>query len=134
MACSKATTAWCLCTFTPTANPIYNISHSRGQGCRQLPLVASELAEHAGRLFLVDRGGQTQASITVGEVGIDLLDPDSFALDVLGDIMNGFGGRLFDELRSKEVRALPVLCLTSSRGQVGYSPCQRHTSRCRCKA
>ena len=59
---------------------------------------------HAGRLFLVDRGGQTQASIAVGEVGIDLLDPDSFALDVLGDIMNGFGGRLFDELRSKEVQ------------------------------
>ncbi|KAL3137574.1 hypothetical protein ABBQ38_004857 [Trebouxia sp. C0009 RCD-2024] len=63
---------------------------------------------HSGRLFLVDRGGQTQASITVGEVGIDLLDPDSFALDVLGDIMNGFGGRLFDELRSKEGLAYSV--------------------------
>ena len=60
---------------------------------------------HAGKLFLVDRGGQSQASIAVGEVGINLLDPDSFALDVLGDIMNGFGGRLFDELRSKEVCA-----------------------------
>ena len=59
---------------------------------------------YVGRLFLVDRSGQTQASIAVGEVGIDLLDPDSFALDVLGDIMNGFGGRLFDEIRSKEVR------------------------------
>lgn len=56
-----------------------------------------------GRLFLVDRSGQSQASIAVGEMGIDLLDPDSFALDVLGDIMNGFGGRLFDEIRSKEV-------------------------------
>ena len=65
--------------------------------------VVSELTMHAGRLFLVDRSGQTQASIAVGEVGIQLLDPDSFALDVLGDIMNGFGGRLFDELRSKEV-------------------------------
>lgn len=72
-------------------------------GLQQRPLIASELAVDAGRLFLVDRGGQTQASIAVGEVGIDLLDPDSFALDVLGDIMNGFGGRLFDELRSKEV-------------------------------
>lgn len=70
--------------------------------CAQ-PNIASELTWHAGRLFLVDRGGQTQASIAVGEVGIQLLDPDSFALDVLGDIMNGFGGRLFDELRSKEV-------------------------------
>lgn len=61
-----------------------------------------------GRLFLVDRSGQTQASIAVGEVGIDLLDPDSFALDVLGDIMNGFGGRLFDEIRSKEGLAYSV--------------------------
>ena len=51
----------------------------------------------------MDRTGQTQANIAVGEVGINLLDPDSFALDVLGDIMNGFGGRLFDEIRSKEV-------------------------------
>jgi len=56
----------------------------------------------------VDRKGQTQASIAVGEVGIDLLDPDSFALDVLGDIMNGFGGRLFDEIRSKEVCVFPA--------------------------
>ena len=57
----------------------------------------------AGKLYLVDRQGQTQANIALGEVGIDLLDPDNFALDVLGDIMNGFGGRLFDELRSREV-------------------------------
>ena len=73
-------------------------------------------AVHAGRLFLVDRSGQTQASISVGEVGIDLLDPDSFALDVLGDIMNGFGGRLFDQLRSKEVCShdwdCPAWCMT----------------------
>ena len=67
-------------------------------------IIAKNLsAHHVGKLFLVDRSGQTQASISVGEVGINLLDPDSFALDVLGDIMNGFGGRLFDELRSKEV-------------------------------
>ena len=56
----------------------------------------------------MDRSGQSQASIAVGEVGIDLLDPDSFALDVLGDIMNGFGGRLFDEIRSKEVCQLQL--------------------------
>lgn len=114
MACSSSATVWCLCTHAPTANHVRKLGHSQGQGCRQWPSAASELAEHAGRLFLVDRGGQTQASIAVGEVGIDLLDPDSFALDVLGDIMNGFGGRLFDELRSKEVRAVAVLCWTPS--------------------
>ena len=61
------------------------------------------LVSRAGKLYFVDRPGQTQANIALGEVGIDMLDPDAFALDVLGDIMNGFGGRLFDELRSREV-------------------------------
>ncbi len=55
-------------------------------------------------MYLVHRPGQTQASIATGEVGINILDPDACALDVLGDIFNGFGGRLFDELRSREVR------------------------------
>lgn len=73
-----------------------------------LPTTPIPPQDHSGRLFLIDRSGQTQASISVGEVGIDLLDPDSFALDVLGDIMNGFGGRLFDQLRSKEGLAYSV--------------------------
>ena len=74
--------------------------HSQALACRGI----------AGKLYLVDRQGQTQANIALGEVGIDLLDPDNFALDVLGDIMNGFGGRLFDELRSREV---PMQCTPS---------------------
>lgn len=44
-----------------------------------------------------------QASVAVGEVGISLQDPDDYALDVLGDILNSFGGRIFDQIRSREV-------------------------------
>ncbi len=47
-----------------------------------------------------------QAAVAVGELGIQLGDPDGYALDVLGDILNSFGGRLFDRIRSREVRAL----------------------------
>lgn len=41
----------------------------------------------------------------MGEVGVSANDPDMAALDVLGDILNSFGGRLFDRIRSREVRA-----------------------------
>ena len=39
----------------------------------------------------------------MGELGISLGDPDDWALDILGDILNSFGGRLFDRIRSREV-------------------------------
>jgi hypothetical protein len=41
----------------------------------------------------------------MGEIGVTLMDPDHFALDVLNDILNSFGGKLFDEIRSREVGA-----------------------------
>lgn len=47
--------------------------------------------------------GCVQASVGMGELGISLGDPDDWALDVLGDILNSFGGRLFDRIRSREV-------------------------------
>ena len=41
----------------------------------------------------------------MGEIGVTLMDPDHYALDVLNDILNSFGGKLFDEIRSREVNA-----------------------------
>jgi len=55
-------------------------------------------------VYLIDRPGLTQATVALGELGVTLLDPDHFALDVLNDILNSFGGKLFDEIRSREVR------------------------------
>ena len=39
----------------------------------------------------------------MGELGVELSDPDSPSLDVLNEILNSFGGVLFNEIRSKEV-------------------------------
>lgn len=47
----------------------------------------------------------------MGELGISLGDPDDWALDVLGDILNSFGGRLFDRIRSREVHLAFTSCL-----------------------
>lgn len=62
----------------------------------------------AGRVFLVDVPGSTQTSVAVVEQGIRYGDPDEVALDVLGDLLNSFGGRLFDEIRSREGLAYSV--------------------------
>ena len=55
---------------------------------------------------MVDRPGQTQYDVALGEIGISLRDPGVYALDVLNDLLNSFGGRLFDQIRSREVGVL----------------------------
>lgn len=44
-----------------------------------------------------------QASIAVGELGVSRTDPDAPTLDVLTDVLNGFGGSLFNQIRSRQV-------------------------------
>ncbi len=66
-------------------------------------------------MHLIDRPGLTQATVALGELGVTLLDPDHFALDVLNDILNSFGGKLFDEIRSREVR---MKCLINGAHEV----------------
>lgn len=62
----------------------------------------------SGRIFLVDVPGSSQASVAIGEPGIQMMDRDEYALDVLGSIFNGFGGRLFNEIRSRDGLAYSV--------------------------
>lgn len=57
------------------------------------------------QVLLVDRPGLGQASVALGEPGVSLSDPDSPALDVLTSVLNNFGGRLFNQIRSREVLA-----------------------------
>ena len=57
-------------------------------------------------MLLVDRPGLSQASVAMGEPGVGLADPDAAALDVLTCVLNNFGGRLFNQIRSREVRWL----------------------------
>ncbi|XP_024525480.1 uncharacterized protein LOC112344626 [Selaginella moellendorffii] len=60
------------------------------------------------KVFLVDRPGLTQGYVRMGELGTTIADPDVFSLDVLNGVLNGFGGLLFDEIRSKEGLAYSV--------------------------
>jgi hypothetical protein len=55
------------------------------------------------QVLLVDRPGLKQATVALGEPGVGLKDPDSPALDVLTSVLNNFGGRLFNQIRSREV-------------------------------
>lgn len=35
----------------------------------------------------------------MGELGTTIVDPDAVSLDVLNEILNGFGGLLFDQVK-----------------------------------
>ena len=41
--------------------------------------------------------------MAVGELGVSRTDPDAPTLDVLTDVLNGFGGSLFNQIRSRQV-------------------------------
>lgn len=56
----------------------------------------------AGVVWLADRPGAPQASVAAAEPGVSLLDADAFALSALNSVLNGFGGDLFDTLRTRE--------------------------------
>ena len=49
----------------------------------------------------------------MGEIGVQMSDPDTPALDILNEILNSFGGRLFNEIRSKEVGVQSAKLCTS---------------------
>ena len=59
-------------------------------------------------IFTIDRPDLTQSNILLGHIGGTLKNPDYPQLSVLNGIMNGFGGRLFDEVRSRQGLAYSV--------------------------
>lgn len=61
-----------------------------------------------GGIFLVDRPHLTQSHVSLGHIGVQLDDPDYPALSVLNNALSGFGGRLFNEVRSRQGLAYSV--------------------------
>ncbi len=59
-------------------------------------------------LFLVDRPQLIQSNIFVGHLGGQFDNPDYPVLSVINGILNGFGGRLFNEVRSRQGLAYSV--------------------------
>ncbi|RMF21822.1 MAG: insulinase family protein [Cyanobacteria bacterium J083] len=59
-------------------------------------------------VFVVDRPQLTQSNILMGHIDGKLNSPDYPALSVLNGVLNGYGGRLFNRIRSKEGLAYSV--------------------------
>lgn len=64
--------------------------------------------KYTGGVFVADRPQLTQSNILVGHLGGRFDNPDYPALSVLNGVLNGFGGRLFNDLRSRQGLAYTV--------------------------
>lgn len=62
---------------------------------------------HQG-IFAIDRPQQTQSNVLLGHIGGRFDSPDYPVLSVLNGVLNGFGGRLFNEVRSRQGLAYSV--------------------------
>jgi len=71
----------------------------------QLPAVSQA---KSGGVFLVNKPDLTQSYVRIGHLGGKLDSPDYAALEVLNGVLNGFGGRLFNEVRSRQGLAYSV--------------------------
>ncbi len=76
------------------------------------PLPALEVPEatqeYSNRLFVVDRPKLTQSNIMLGHIGGQFDSDDYPVMSVLNGVLNGFGGRLFNEVRSRQGLAYSV--------------------------
>jgi zinc protease len=70
--------------------------------------VPSATQKQAQGLFLVNQPQLNQSSVLLGHLGGTLDSPDYPALTVLNGLLNGFGGRLFNDLRSRQGLAYSV--------------------------
>ncbi len=66
-------------------------------------------------VFVVDQPQLTQSSILIGHIGGELSSPYHAPMAVLNEVLNGFGGRLFNEIRSRQGLAYSVYAYWSPR-------------------
>jgi len=78
------------------------------------PLPAVSQAQ-AGGVFLIDQPQLTQSYVQMGHLGGTADNPDYPELTVLNGVLNGFGGRLFNEVRSRQGLAYSVYGVWSPR-------------------
>ncbi|XGV98453.1 MAG: M16 family metallopeptidase [Leptolyngbya sp. BL-A-14] len=70
-----------------------------------LPAVAQA---KQGGVFFVNQPQLTQSNVQIGHLGGKVSSPDYPALSVMNEVLNGFGGRLFNEVRSRQGLAYSV--------------------------
>ncbi|HEY9873154.1 MAG TPA: pitrilysin family protein [Candidatus Obscuribacterales bacterium] len=68
----------------------------------KIPPMPSVSQAKQGGVFLVNQPQLTQSNILLGHLGGQLNSPDYAAMDVLNGVLNGFGGRLFNSVRSRQ--------------------------------
>jgi zinc protease len=81
----------------------------------QLPPLPKVEQANVGGVFLVQQPQLNQSFVQLGHLGGLLKDADYATLDVVNNVMNGFGGRLFDEVRSRQGLAYSVYGFWSPR-------------------
>ncbi|TVR07686.1 MAG: insulinase family protein [Phormidium sp. GEM2.Bin31] len=73
------------------------------------PSTLSEISQaETGGVFMVDRPELTQSYVELGHLGGVRNDPDYPVLGVMNNVLSGFGGRLFNEVRSRQGLAYSV--------------------------
>ncbi|MBE9127393.1 MULTISPECIES: M16 family metallopeptidase [unclassified Coleofasciculus] len=79
------------------------------------PTVPQASQAKEGGIFMVNQPQLTQSYVQLGHLGGQFDNPDYPALDVLNQVLNGFGGRLFNEVRSRQGLAYSVYGFWSPR-------------------
>ncbi|MEL7069083.1 MAG: pitrilysin family protein [Cyanobacteria bacterium J06581_3] len=79
-----------------------------------MPTPPEGTQQNAG-VFVVDQPQLTQSTIHVGHIGGELSSPYHAPMAVLNEVLNGFGGRLFNEIRSRQGLAYSVYAFWSPR-------------------
>ncbi|BAZ44212.1 peptidase M16 domain-containing protein [Chondrocystis sp. NIES-4102] len=95
-----------------TDTMIKQVQDSLGDWQNNQPLPNLEIPttnqENIQGLFVIDRPQLTQSNILMGHLGGQFKSPDYPTLSVLNGVLNGFGGRLFNEVRSRQGLAYSV--------------------------
>jgi zinc protease len=81
-------------TWSPTAEPA--------------PLLAEVKQQQIGGVFFVDQPQLNQSQVQIAHLGGKSDSPDYPALSVMDEVLNGFGARLFNEVRSRQGLAYSV--------------------------
>lgn len=81
----------------------------------QVPPLPQVSQANQGGIFFVNQPQLTQSYIQMGHLGGRLDSPDYGALDVLNNVLGGFGGRLFNNVRSRQGLAYSVYGFWSPR-------------------
>lgn len=71
--------------------------------------------QQANGLYVIDQPQLTQSYIHIGHLGGRLDNPDHAPMVILNEVLNGFGGRLFNDIRSRQGLAYVVYAFWSPR-------------------